>query len=154
MSCNRVDIGLMPLATVQYQSRARFLSPARSKHRLCSANHRSGYWSNLPCDWPSTAWAYSGQETESGPRSSISWHSYIVVRYINPHLFRFSDVMLWAGVSPICLISAYSPSDYLRVFMRVCSSTIYESFVDSPTLTRLCWHVFGCLYKAKIKDER
>ena len=30
-----------------------------SKLRLCSANHRPGYWSNLPCDWPSTAWAYS-----------------------------------------------------------------------------------------------
>ena len=40
---------------------------ASTKLRLCSANHRSGYWSNLPCDWPSTAWAYSGQETENGP---------------------------------------------------------------------------------------
>ena len=36
-----------------------FLSLAHSKPRLCSANHRPGYWSNLPCDWPSTAWAYS-----------------------------------------------------------------------------------------------
>ena len=40
----------------------------RSKLRLCSANHRPGYWSNLPCDWPSTAWAYFEQETENGPR--------------------------------------------------------------------------------------
>ena len=48
-------------------TRARFLSLARSKLRLCSANHRPGYWSNLPCDWPSTAWAYSEQETENGP---------------------------------------------------------------------------------------
>ena len=46
---------------------ARFLSLARSKLRLCSANHRPGYWSNLPCDWPSTVWAYSEQETENGP---------------------------------------------------------------------------------------
>ena len=46
-----------------------FLSLARSKLRLCSANHRPGYWSNLPCDWPSTAWAYSEQKTENGPRS-------------------------------------------------------------------------------------
>ena len=37
-----------------------FLSLARSKLRLWSANHRPGYWSNRPCDWPSTAWAYSG----------------------------------------------------------------------------------------------
>ena len=29
-----------------------------SKLRLSSANHRPGYWSDLPCDWPSTAWAY------------------------------------------------------------------------------------------------
>ena len=47
----------------------RFLSLARSKLKLCSANHRPGYWSNLPCDWLSTAWAYSEQETENGPWS-------------------------------------------------------------------------------------
>ena len=46
---------------------ARFLSLAWSKLRLCSANHRPGYWSNLPCDWSSTDWAYSEQETENGP---------------------------------------------------------------------------------------
>ena len=45
----------------------RFLSLAGCKLRLCSANHRSGYWSNLPCDWTSTAWANSLQETEIGP---------------------------------------------------------------------------------------
>ena len=49
------------------QARAHFLPLARSKRGLCSANHRPGYWSNLPCDWPSTAWAYSEQETENGP---------------------------------------------------------------------------------------
>ena len=32
--------------------RVRFLSLARSKLRLCSANHRPGYWSNLPYDGP------------------------------------------------------------------------------------------------------
>ena len=49
-------------------TRARFLSLAQSKLRLYSASHRPGYWRNLPCDWPSTAWAYSEQETENGPR--------------------------------------------------------------------------------------
>ena len=44
-----------------------------SKLRLSSANHRPGYWSNLPCDWPSTAWAYSEQETENGPRALIQY---------------------------------------------------------------------------------
>ena len=44
-----------------------FLSLARSKLRLCSANHRAGYFSNLACDWLSIVWAYSEQETENGP---------------------------------------------------------------------------------------
>ena len=30
----------------------------------------ANYWSNLPCDWPSTAWAYSEQETKNEPRCS------------------------------------------------------------------------------------
>ena len=60
-----------------------FLSFARSKLRLCSANHRLGYWSNLPCDWPSTAWAYSrerdrkralfSQSCEFWGRFKITW---------------------------------------------------------------------------------
>ena len=49
-----------------------FLSLGLSKLRLCSANHRPGYWSNQPCDWPSTAWAYSEQETENRPWSYIN----------------------------------------------------------------------------------
>ena len=46
---------------------ARFLSLAQSKLRLCSANHRTGYFSNLACDWLSIVWAYSDQETENRP---------------------------------------------------------------------------------------
>ena len=41
--------------------------------RRCSANHKAGYWSNLPCDWPSIVWAYSGQETEYGPCMLMTW---------------------------------------------------------------------------------
>ena len=48
---------------------ARFLSLAQSKLKLCSANHRAGYFSNLACDWLSRVWAYSEQETENRPRS-------------------------------------------------------------------------------------
>ena len=59
--CNKIPCSL--------KRRARFLSLAQSKLRLCSANRSPGYWSNLPCDWPRTAWAYSEQETENGPRS-------------------------------------------------------------------------------------
>ena len=63
---------------------ARFLSLARSKLRLCSANHRPGYWSNLPCDWTSTAWAYSKQETENRPWSVPGYllHQYWLVNWI------------------------------------------------------------------------
>ena len=55
-----------------------FLSLARGKLRLCSANHRAGCWSNLPCDWLSIVTAYSEQEaeneqdTENGP-SIMTW---------------------------------------------------------------------------------
>ena len=38
------------------------------KLSLCSANHRTGYFNNLACDWLSIFWAYSEQETENGPR--------------------------------------------------------------------------------------
>ena len=62
---------------------------ALSKLRLCSANHRPGYWSNLPCDWPSTAWAYSEQETskrrENGPWSSTAISKYDTQLNSMPH---------------------------------------------------------------------
>ena len=48
-------------------TRAGCLSPAWSKLRLCSANQRAGYFSNLACDWLSIVWAYSKQKTENGP---------------------------------------------------------------------------------------
>ena len=37
--------------------RACIMSLARSKLRLCSANHRAGYFSNLACGWLSIVWA-------------------------------------------------------------------------------------------------
>ena len=50
---------------------ASFLPLARSKVRLCSTNHRAGYFSNLACDWQSIVWAYSKQETENGPTCTL-----------------------------------------------------------------------------------
>ena len=47
--------------------KARFLPLAPSKLKLCSANHRAGYFSNLAGDWLSIVWAYSEQETENRP---------------------------------------------------------------------------------------
>ena len=52
--------------------RARFLSLARIKLRLCSATHQAGYFSNLSCEWMSIGGARSEQETEKGPWS-IPW---------------------------------------------------------------------------------
>ena len=51
----------------QYWFRACFLSVAQSKLRLCLANHRVGYFSNLACDWLSIVWTCSEQQTENGP---------------------------------------------------------------------------------------
>ena len=62
----------------------RFLSLARSKLKLCSANHRPGYWSNLPCDWPSTAWAYPKQEIENVP-----WCPQTACHYLGQYWLRF-----------------------------------------------------------------
>ena len=56
---------------MSHQCRARFLYLARSKFRLCSANHRLGYRSNLSCDWSSTAATYSEQETENRLRFRV-----------------------------------------------------------------------------------
>ena len=49
-----------------------FLSLALTKLRLCSANHRAGYFSNLACDWLSIVWAYSKPETENGPCNVVT----------------------------------------------------------------------------------
>ena len=65
-------------------NRARFLSHAQSKLRLCSANHRAGYFSNLACDWLSIVWAYSEQKTKKRTLmlylgSLSSWWKYIQI---------------------------------------------------------------------------
>ena len=56
-----------PLPEQMHENWAHFLSLPPNKLRLCSANHRPGYWSNLPCDWPSTAWAYCEERQKTGP---------------------------------------------------------------------------------------
>ena len=37
---------------------------------VCSANHRTGPFSNQACDWLGIVWAYSDQVTENEPRNS------------------------------------------------------------------------------------
>ena len=83
--CNRMNLlsALWILMTW-----ARFLSLARSKLRLCSANHRTGYWSNLSCDWPSTAWAYSEQKTENEPWCFSAKASIAIMLSVHPFVSR------------------------------------------------------------------
>ena len=64
-------------------TRARFLSLAWSKLRLCLANHRAGYFSNLTCDWLSIVWAYSEQEAEIGP-SALAMELHLSYAPITP----------------------------------------------------------------------
>ena len=63
---------------IESAPRAPFLSLARSKSRLCSANHRAGYFSNLACDWLSIVWAYSEQEREKQAKGFIGTEYYII----------------------------------------------------------------------------
>ena len=70
-------------------TRVRFLSLAWSKLKLCSGNHRPDYWSDLPCDWLITAWAYPEQETENGPWTSAA------------ALNNYKDVIMGAMASQI-----------------------------------------------------
>ena len=58
---------------VKKHSGSHFRPLAPSKLRLCPANYRPGYLSNLISDGPNTAWAYSEQETENGPRL-LHWY--------------------------------------------------------------------------------
>ena len=72
--------------------RACFLSLAQSKLRLWQANHWPGYWSYLPCDWLSTAWAYSEQETENGP-----WYPYLLWLTWLPQYHHPSEILFTSG---------------------------------------------------------
>ena len=74
-----------------------FLSLARSMLGLCSANHIPGYWRNLPCDWPSPAWANSEQVAKNGPRG-IYWNRRLseIRRWISDCIHTFSwDVIIY-----------------------------------------------------------
>ena len=78
-------------------TRARFLCFAWSKLRLCSANHRTGYFSNLACDWLSIVWGYSEQETENGPSIELVYQSIHASPRLNKSkpLIRSCKKFLW-----------------------------------------------------------
>ena len=104
---------------------ARFLSLARSKLRLCSANHRAGYFSNLACDWLSIVWAYSGQETENGPWSALL----LVIACSWQH-----QAIIWASVD----LSSIRPLDpYISIELNFKSSKLF----NQKNVQHLCWGV-------------
>ena len=77
-------------------TRARFLSLTWSKLRLCSANHRAGYFSNLACDWLSIVWAYSKWETDNGPRFAHPRYNFSpFCNSVNTHTFCFVFYPAW-----------------------------------------------------------
>ena len=83
------------------QTWARFLSLARNKLRLSSANHWAGYFSNLACDWQSIVWAYSRQETGNG-----SWLIPVTANWLIDYF-----ITLWPlADSSICMVSNTAPS--------------------------------------------
>ena len=79
---------------------ARILFLARSKLRLCSANHRAGYFSNLSCDWLRTVWAYSEQETENGPRWILRRRIRYMVLITVPCTWYQPKAAAWFSLSP------------------------------------------------------
>ena len=80
---------------------SRFLSLARSKLRLCSANHRSGYQSDLPCDWP---------KTDPGPRETHGVVKTLILRW--NHFRRKKYVLITTCVSP--QVERYSINELYR----------------------------------------
>ena len=91
----------------QCSSRARFLSLARSKLRLCLANHRAGYFSNLACDWLSIVWAYSKQGTENGPCRSMSPYGVPTPKWVKCQK-RTADTWISDSASEIPVTFDYS----------------------------------------------
>ena len=65
-SSPRSPLSPMPAAT-HLGTKSRFLSFAPSKFRLCSANHRAGYFSNLACDWLSIVWVRDRKWAQINP---------------------------------------------------------------------------------------
>ena len=126
-------------------NRARFLFLARSKLRLCPVNHRTGYWSNLPCDWPSTAWAHAKQETENGPRPWLSLPS----RFLLGHncVYRRDRLSQWYIQLHLWVLSVYLKKSacYKSYHWRliIFLGDIYSQSVCRACFLSLAWSGLG-----------
>ena len=142
---------------LQCQKQGSFLSLGWSKFRLCSANRRPGYWSNLPCDWPTTAQAYSKQEIENG-----TWCSgYLMsVKYLssNETLLNFVQYarlhkppfvfMGWLSL-PVWHLNTYLPDPnghHLTDVILKCMFIKYIFYTSSSAITVFTrWPSWQCI---------
>ena len=120
----------------------RFPSLARSKLRLCLANHRAGYFSNLTCDWLSIAWAYSEQETENGP-----WIKMVTV--LQPIYWNFSKI-LWASTQ-LCQITDSKTKFKTNITWL---STLHACWWPSVLRKHWNWRGFFCEASPMISEHR
>ena len=101
------------------ETRTCFLSLARSKLKLCSANHRAGYFCNLACDWLSIVWAYFELTMTKRRRRlwavQIEFHFGLLSTSISSRLNAHSQTnwavkdqgKIWTG-QPMPMVSEYS----------------------------------------------
>ena len=141
------------------------LSLAQSKLKLCSANHRPGYWSNLPCDWPSTAWAYSEQEAENRPWSGqVMWQQCGLGRqgddlgqpsssrplYLRPVTILFladcwgfppaaTNWISWTSASWIWVLHCLCTASAITFRTWLCHQVYFDS--DATQIDRMCTRV-------------
>ena len=134
---------------------ARFLSVSPSKLRLCSANHRPDYWSNLPCDQPNTTWAYSKEETENKTRCLASHQGVNLFLFLS---FQLMKDMLYSGVeeapSPEGMPQGDPFPQWLlaqnSIFVNFCFALTCKMIIPSShkfahvTTAWLSWHVQIC----------
>ena len=128
--------------------KARFLSLARSKLRLCSANHRAGYVNNLSCDWLSIVWTYSKEEAENRP-STLPYHHITVETFLSNSIIPPLSVrtflvksgpslniaggnasQIYIKLKNLSLISISVAQPLLRFCTNYCSYTAYNYCVS------------------------
>ena len=128
---------------------ARFLCLAWSKLRLGLANHRTGYFSNLACDWLSIVWAYSEHDTENGP-----WFT----RWGSLGLYSLSDKASYRQISwsleaarldVIMIVSLWNLTGILAALLPTCLSNfrairkVYTLISCLRDFTRSCGKTSG-----------
>ena len=133
MSTTKLDNSLQ-----NFWTRAGFLFLAWSKLRLCSANHRAGYFSNLACDWLSIVWAYSKQETENGPwwchSKLLTAHDRISRYRVDLQVFILTRILLYmCGYKRLSSLHHHSNTHHLLFQAEpYCTTQTTCAFITAP----------------------